>query len=192
MKARSKPLTVPFIRFVGLLVAVVTFVSSVTYAALQSQNATLKGNVISTALASLQLSADGTAYSSSLNGYAYTNIVPGGQPMPNTGNPVYIKNTGTSQLQLSLSLGSQFTNTDNLNLSKVHLILDPFAGGVSQNILLSDLVTPGGVTLTQAAILSPGVSTGYFMRVSLDADAMTGPSATLANLDLNFSGVSKW
>ena len=192
MKAQSKSITVPIMRFLGLLAAVVTVVSSVTYAALQSQYATLKGNIIQTAIASLQLSADGTAYTNSLMGYAYTSLVPGGQPMPNTGNPVYIKNTGTSQLQLKLNIGNQFTNTDNLDLSKVHLILDPFAGGASQNILFSDLVAPGGAALTQAAVIGPGQSTGYFMRISLDADAMSGSSATLSNVDFNFSGVSKW
>ena len=178
-------------RFIGLLAAVVTVVSGVTYAALQSQNATLKGNTIQTALASLQLSTDGTTYSSSLSGYAFSNLVPGGQPMPNVGYPVYVKNTGTSQLQLSLNIGSQFTNADSLNLSKVHLILDPFAGGVSQNILFSDLVAADGVKLTQFAVLNAGQSTGYFMRVSLEADAMSGPSATLGNVDFNFSGVAK-
>jgi hypothetical protein len=172
--------------------AVTAIVGGVTFASLQSQQALLKGNTIQTALASLQLSSDGTTFGSSINGYTFYNLIPGGSPAPTNGYPVYLRNVGSTPLGLKLSLAKPITNPDNVDLSKVHLILSPMPSGAPQNIILQDLVSAGsnGVALTSWPRLVQSQTVSYTMQVSMESDAITAPTATLSDIDLNFGATA--
>jgi len=174
-------------------VAMVGIIGGVTYAALQSQLGVLQGNSIQTAIASLQVSRDGTTYGSTTDGYAFGNLIPGGQASPSSGYPVYVKNVGTTPLALKFSVGSGIQNPDNLNLAKVHIILTPTSGGGAQSMVLQDLITAssnGGIPVAVASHMLPSQVSSFTLQVSLDADAITGPGASLSNLDFQFGGLA--
>jgi len=80
---RKQNLTKSLIRAFGVMAAVAVIVSGVTFAALQSQQAKLTGNIIQTATANLQVSPNGSSYANSLDGFAFQNLVPGGVAVPN-------------------------------------------------------------------------------------------------------------
>ncbi|HVX24421.1 MAG TPA: hypothetical protein VG992_03720 [Candidatus Saccharimonadales bacterium] len=170
---------------------VVVGVSSIAYAALTSQPAIVKGNTIQTGTANLLVSADGTNYSNSVSGYTFGGLIPGGQAMPNNvgnGYPIYVKNAGNTGLLVSLSIPAGFTNPNNLDLSKAHLILTPMEGGAAQTYSLQALAA-GPVQLSGAiGHIAVGQSFGYAMQVQLDSDAVTGSSASLSNLEFDFVG----
>ena len=176
-----------------LLTASVTLVSGISYALLQSQFGAVKSNTIQTAIAGLQVSTDGTTFYSQLEGYNFGGLVPGGQPVPTNGSPVYVKNVGTAPLAVKLSIPTGFTNPNNVDLNKVHLILSPLGGGAGQNITLQALVdsaSSGGVALTQATHLNIGQIMGYTLQVSMDSDAVSGSTATLSNIEFDFGGTA--
>ena len=188
---KKKSVTVKaWTRAVMAIVAIIAIVGGVTFATLQSQAAVMKGSIIQTATASLQISANGNTYSNTIDGYVFGNMIPGGQPMPNNGYPVYLKNVGGTPLALKLSIAGNLANTANVDLTKVHVILTPTTGGTPQNILLSSLVGGSGVALTQANRITPGQTMAYMIQVSLDADAVSGPSATIENIDFSFDATA--
>src|SRR5438309_2343932 len=110
-------------RAVGVVAGVVIVVSGVTFAALQSQQDKLTGNTIETATANLQLSTDGSNYATSQAGFDFSNIVPGGQAVPQSGYNVYLKNSGGTPLALKLAVSSTPSNPSNVDLNKVNVIL---------------------------------------------------------------------
>ena len=194
-RKRSKPESkfLPIIRAVGIVAAVMIVVSGVTFATLQSQQVKLTGNTIQTATANLQISPDGIIYSGSQQGFAFSNLVPGGQAMPLSGYSLYLKNAGGTPLALKLALSSVPTNTDNVDLTKVHVILTPADGGSVQNFTLQSLVdasSTGGQSILVPGELMPSASEQYKLQISMESDAVNGPSATIGNLDFSFSGVA--
>jgi hypothetical protein len=180
------------IRSLAVIISILVLVSGVTYAALQSTLVTLKGNTIQTALASLQLSTDGVTYSGTIAGFSFVGLVPGGSAVPASGYPVYIRNVGTAPLSARVSLAKPPTNADNADLSKVHLVLTSSTGTV-QSITLADLIssaTTGGTPVAFMARVSPGQTQTCTIQVSLDADAVGGPGATIGDIDISFGGVA--
>lgn len=179
-------------RSVLVFMATIAMVGGVTFATLQSQTAIVKGNTIQTASANLQLSANGTNYSNSIDGYVFGNLIPGGAAVPTSGYPVYLKNSGSVPLALKLSVGSSTVLPANIDASKVHIILNPSAGGAPQNILLSDLlsVTGSGVALSQATRLTAGQSMSFLIQVAMDQDAVSGSSASIDSIDFNFGATA--
>jgi hypothetical protein len=141
----------------------------------------------------LLLSSDGTNFTSTLSGYAFNNIIPGGAASPTVGYPISLKNAGTTALSLKLSIAKPITNPDNVDLAKVHIILSPFSGGVPQNITLQDLVTSsstGGVALSAASRVTPSQMTGYAMQVMMESDAFSGASTTLSDIEFSFGATA--
>ncbi len=180
-------------RAVAVVTAVSIVVSGVTFAALQSQSGVLRGSMIQTAVASLQVSRDGITYTSSVDGYVFGNLVPGGTTSPANGYPVYVKNVGTAPLAVNISVKGPISNPDNVDLTKVHIQLTPISGGAGQNMLFHDLIaanTTGGIPVNLGDHLNPSQAQGYLLRASLEADAVTGPSATLSNIDFNFGALA--
>lgn len=177
-------------RLSAVVTAVMVIVAGVTFAALQSQAATMKGNTIQTATASLKVSSDGTNYTDTLTGYQFNNLIPGGNAMPTSGYSVYLRNDGTAPVAIKLSAATTISNPDNVDLSKVYITLEPVNFiGTAQKMSLQDLLTDdpaAGVALTGATRLGAGQSLWYYMRVSMDADAVSSPSASIGNLDLKF------
>lgn len=180
-------------RAIFVLIAIVVVVSGVTFAALQSQAATLTGNVIQTATATLQVSRDDVTYKDSVDGHVFGAIIPGGQAVPSNGFTVYVKNTGTTKMTLRLSIPSQLANPNNVDLSKVHVLITPAFGGAEQRITLSELVssnTTGGVPLANFKNVFSSNREAINIKVAMDADAYTGPGAKIDNFSLNFIGVA--
>ncbi|MGC1177221.1 MAG: hypothetical protein WA843_04075 [Candidatus Saccharimonadales bacterium] len=188
---RSKHLKV-LLRALFVIAATVIVVSGVTFAALQSQQIKLTGNTIETATANLQISPDGTNFSTAQTGFDFNNIVPGGGPGPQSSS-IFLKNAGGTTLSLKLAVSSTPVNPNNLDLSKVTVILTPTTGNNGpQSFSLQSLITSnatGGVAITSPAILTPGSKTQFTLQISMTADAVTGPSASLGNIDFAFSGV---
>lgn len=178
---------------VMLIVGVTT--SGVTYAALQSQQAVLSGNTIASATAALQISKDGGTYSSTANGFDFPGLVPGGpaQPSQYGGYPLWLKNNGSASLNVNISINGTPTTTGDIDLSKVSLVLTPVTGGgTAQTISLATLITnsTGGSTSLSIPALTPGTIMQYKVQVQMAADAFTGSSATISNLNLVFGGVA--
>jgi len=191
---QKQNLTKSFIRAFGVMAAVVVIVSGVTFAALQSQQAKLTGNIIQTATANLQVSPNGTSYTNTLEGFAFQNLVPGGPAVPNSDSlTFYLKNAGGTPLSLKLAVSSIPLNPDNADLSKVHLILIPADGSSVQNFTLAALISSygtGGLPIISANRLTPGTAMKYNIQISMEIDAVTGPGATINNIDLSFSGTA--
>lgn len=175
----------------GIAAAVIMGIGGVAFAVLQSQQAKLTGNSIQTATANIQISPDGVNYANTVPGFAFGAIVPGGQAMPSSGYPVYVKNIGSTPLSLKLGVSSVPANIDNVDLTKVHVILAPIGGGSIQNFTLQSLVatasTDGQLILSPAQLL-PGLVVQYKLQIAMDSDAISGPGATINNVDFSFSG----
>ena len=185
----------PVIQSVGIIAAVMVLVTGVTFAALQSQQVVLKGNTIQTAMADLKISKDAVSYATSLDGYNFNNMIPGGGASPAEGNPVYLLNTGSTTLALKLSVASGLSNPNSVDLSKVHVTLTPMAGGAPQSLTLQDLIaasTTGGIPLTVGGggALAPNFRMFYAMRIVMDADATTSSSAVINNLVFKFDATA--
>ncbi|HWT55628.1 MAG TPA: hypothetical protein VN031_01200 [Candidatus Microsaccharimonas sp.] len=177
-------------RAVGVVAAVAIMVTGVTFAALQSQQAVLSGNMIQSASANLLIgtaSATSSEFSSSHSGFTFTDIVPGGPAVPATSS-LYLKNTGTATLSVKLSVGATPTNTSNVDLSKVMLRITRVDTDTTQSASLQALID-GGLSLTDT--LAPA-STGieYTLSASMTDDAFTGSSAAIGAIDLVFSGTA--
>lgn len=176
-----------------IVLSIVAVSGSVSYAALVSQQAKLTGNTVKTATANLQVSNDGVNYSDSLAGYSFTGLIPGGQALPVNGYVVCVKNTGDSALALKFAISSTPLNPDNVDLTKVHVIVTPTSGGSPQNYVMQSLITPvssGGLAILTPTALLVGESATYHIQISMDIDALSGPSASISNLDFSFSGTA--
>jgi len=163
----------------------------VTFAAMQSTGNALTGNTIQTASPSLQISTTGSYYSDTVPGFNFNNLIPGGQPQPvaNT-NMVYLKNTGTSGLSLSLTVPTVPTVTGTVDLAKVFVLLTPpTVGGVPgtvQSFSLASLIA-GKATVENSSVAVGSVAS-YHVQVSMSGDAVSGSGASISGLDLVFSG----
>lgn len=184
---------IAMLRAIGVVTAAVIIVSGVTFAALQSQQDTLTGNTIETATANLQLSTDGTNYSDSHSGFDFNNIVPGGQAVPTTGYPFYLKNFGGTPLSLKLSVTSAPSNPNSVDLNKVNVLLTPVGTGTSvQTFTLQSLIagsSGGGLAITSGNLASVA-SQQFKLQVSMTSDAVSGSGASLGSIDFSFSGTA--
>ncbi len=185
----------PLMQAMSIIAVIMIVISGVTFAALQSQQATVKGNSIVTAMADLKLSKNNQNYTNSLDGYSFTGLIPGGAATPTDGYPIYLLNGGSTALALKLSVDSSLSNPDMVNLAKVHIILSPFGGGALQNITLQDLMTAnttGGIALTggAAAHLLAGTNTGFTMQIMMEGDAVSGAIANIGNITFNFNATA--
>jgi len=173
-----------------IVLSIIAVSGGVSFAGLTSQDK-LTGSTIQTTTANLQLSIDGINFASSQAGFSFAEVVPGGQPVPAGGYDLYLRNTGATPLALKMSVSSSPANPDNVDLTKVHVILEPFSGGSVQNFALQSLIsgyTTGGQAIMSPTQLLPGVTAVYRLRISMDNDAVNGSSASISNLDFNFGG----
>jgi hypothetical protein len=178
------------LRFLGVVACLLIAVSGVTFAALQSQAVKLTGNSIETATANLLISTDGTNFSTAQPGFDFANIVPGGQPQ--SGYFFTLKNGGATPLALKFAVSSTPSNPANVDLSKISIRLTP-TGGVAQSFSLASLIaanSSGGLAITNPSELFVGNRITFTIDVSMAADAMTGPSASIGNIDLAFTGLA--
>jgi hypothetical protein len=192
----------PLLRAAGVLSAVGILVTGVTFATLQSQQATLAGNSIQSASADLRVGTSATSFAASRNGFSFQDLVPGGPAVPSDGYSFYLKNYGTASLKLSVAVGSTPTNVVYVNgtastsatvdLSKVNIELTRLDTNSVQTVSLQSLV--GGTPSSGLALTDPiagGAVIQYKLRAAMAADAFSGSSASLGGIDLVFSGAAQ-
>jgi hypothetical protein len=176
----------PLLRAAAVLGLVGALVTGVTFAALQSQQATLTGNNIQSATADLRIGTSASTFDSSRGGFTFKDVVPGGSAMPTDGHTFYLKNYGTAPLALKVVIGSTPTNAANIDLSKVKLQLTRVDNENVQTVSIQSLMTDG---LMIGDPIAPSNVVQYKLRAIMDEDAFTGTGAALSGIDLVFSGV---
>lgn len=187
-------LSSPLARAGSILSLMVALVCGITFAALQSQNATVTGNTITSATANLQVGAGRAgSFGSSTPGFNFTNVVPGGGAAPAGGYDVYFKNAGSTMLDVRLALNkTTILNPGNIDLAKVHLVLTPLDRGTPLNLTLAslyDAYDSGGTSLDLT--MPVGETDGYELQVALDSNVSpAAASISLTNIDLIFSASS--
>jgi hypothetical protein len=185
----SKTLT----RTAGLIAVALIIIGGVAFALLQSQQNTLTGNTIETGSADLRISTNATTFTTSHTGFDFNSLIPGGPAQPAAGNAFYLQNTGTSSLALKLAVSSVPTNPDNVDLSKVTVVLTTVgSSNAPQSFSLQSLIASaptGGIALTGSSLPS-GMLQQYKLQVALDIDAVHGQNGNIGNLDLAFTGVA--
>lgn len=183
---------VPWLRAVLILAAVGLVVGRVTFAALQSQQAVLSGNMIESATAALQLSTDGANYASSQQGFNFSGLIPGGPAMPSQygGKPLWFKNNGNATLTIKAMITTPPTVTGDVDLAKVFVVITPASGGTAQTVSLAALQaanSSGGVSLN-IPVITAGSQVQYNIQASMATDAFAGNSASIQNLNIVFVG----
>jgi hypothetical protein len=181
----------PLIRAISVIASVAILVTGVTYAALQSQQATLKGNSLSTGTADLRIGLDTNAFSTTQTGFSFGNVVPGSTAVPADGNSFYLKNFGSTTLALKAGVSSTPTNANNVDLSKTYITLTRIDTNATQKLSLASLVSGGTASpVTLNNNLAAGSAAQYKVQVSMDSDAFTGQSADVTGIDLVFTGTA--
>ncbi len=186
----KKRWNLPWLRSAWVLAVVFIILTGVSFAAFQSQNAALTGNTITSATADLRIGTSSTSFSTSRVGYSFTDVVPGGSSYPAGGNSVFLKNYGTSTLNIKAAINSTPSNLNNVDLTKVFIHLTRADNSYSASFSLKSLVdsySGGGLIIGDT--IGPGVIAQYQMSVSMSADAFSGSSATISGIDMVFSGV---
>jgi hypothetical protein len=191
----------PLLRAVGVLSAVGILVTGVTFATLQSQQATLTGNSIQSASADLRVGTSAASFAASRSGFSFQGLVPGGPAAPADGYTFYLKNYGTATLNLKASIGSTPTNVvyvngvasnaDSVDLSKVSVELTRVDTNAVQTSTVQSLINgfpAAGLSLTDT--IAPGAVVQYKLRAAMAGDAFSGSSASLGGIDLVFSGAA--
>jgi hypothetical protein len=183
----------PVLRATGIIAVVAALVTGITFAALQSQ-ATLTNSTIASATADLQIdnTDNGSGFSNTDTGYAFTGVVPGGADS-NTGN-FQLKNNSTGGADLSIDVqvptlptwtvvpAGPVVNAD------VDVIIS-CTGTLGVFGVTTDLVSinAGPVALT-GANLDNGDTATCTVKISMDATAFTGTNASSTNFDFVFTG----
>lgn len=181
----------PLLRAITVISSVAVLATGVTFAALQSQNATLTGNSIQTATADLKIGTSATSFGTTRSGFSFGGVIPGGTAAPADGNSFWLKNAGTPTLALKIAISSTPTNTGNVDLGKVNLVLTrvDVPGAAAQRIPISALVSAYGTGGVAVAETLSGTTVGqYKAQVEMAADAFTGQSADIGGIDIVFSG----
>ena len=180
----------PVVRAVGVIGAVAILVTSITYAALQSQ-VTLTNNTIATGTADLQIASFtescGT-FGDTAPGFAFAGVVPGGADSQT--ETFCLKNNGTSALTLKLKSPSTptwtTTPTTTVDNTKVTLTVTCDNGAGSVTDTLANFLA-GDVSFATSSLAGTTTAT-CTAKVHMDATAFTGESASLSNFDLVFTG----
>lgn len=185
----------PLARAIMVVSAVAGLATGVTYAALQSQGASLTGNSISTATADLRISnttaTSASSFAATKTGFNFANIVPGAIASPTEGNTFYLKNFGAAPMALTVAINTTPTNTANVDLSKVYLVFTRVDTTAVQKLSVASLVTSSTTPASGTALtdnLIGGASAQYKTQVVIDSDAFSGVSASIGGIDLVFTG----
>lgn len=181
----------PVLRAVLVIGVVMAFVTSITYAALQSQ-ATLTNNTISTASADLQL-WDGDSFESTAPGFNITDLVPG---TPSDPQNFYFKNNGSAPLDITARIPSAPTTNGIGDFSKVYVTIDCQADAspaINTNMaaliageVSLDVTLPAGAQGVIGETDNPANCSAVF---DIDPTTVSGSSASIGSFDLRFTGV---
>ena len=181
-------------RLAGGLTVLALAVGGVAFALLMTQ-ATLTGNSISTESANMVISQNDSNYGPSTSGYAFAGIIPGSQASQT--EHFLLKNVGNAPLALKMNLTSAPSNPAGADLAKIHVILTPystttFMPATPQDFTLQSLLDAGpeGVAVDYPNPLAASSKEEFNVQMSMDADAVSGTSASLSNIDLGFIGTA--
>jgi hypothetical protein len=181
----------PLLRTFIVLGAVGAITTTVTFTALQSQNAVLSSNTISTATAFLLVSNDGTTFNNTKSGFTFSNVTPGGAAVPASGYNFYLKNTGTANLAIKLTLDATPSGLSGIDTAKVFLNFSRSDNGFSTIITLKTLIdsmSTGAAAFNDT--VNGGTTAQYSIKASMASDAYSGTGGgTISGIDLVFSGV---
>jgi hypothetical protein len=130
----------PIARAIIVVSAVAVLATGVTYAALQSQTASLTGNSISTATADLRIGTTASTFSNTRTGFSFANVVPGAVPSPVEGSSFYLKNYGTAPMALKVAIGTVPTNASSVDLTKVYIVFTRVDTSATQKLSVASLV----------------------------------------------------
>ena len=183
----------PIARAIGVIGAVAVLVTTVTYAALQSQ-ATLTENTIASATAELEVSNDDVVYDESVTGFDFEGAIPGGASSdPET---FYLRNSGDVDLDISatvptaLPLTWEDSNSDPVIVDESMVDIAISCTFTSGSFTIDgDLVTMGaGDVAAVGDALPDGEDATCTATVSMDAGAFSADSATSDGFDITFTG----
>lgn len=178
-------------RLVAVVSAAVVMITGVTFALFQSNQAALQGNTISSATAHLLLSSDGSTYADTVPGFNFANVQPGGDPLPQPGRDLYIKNDGTTALMLAVTMPHNIFNPSAARLDRIHFVLST-DGEPATSVSLSSMYDAyaNGGTVHLATGVAPGQARHYQLQVRMDSDvvASTTSSINLSNVTVLFVG----
>lgn len=180
----------------SILIAVLSvgLAGGAAYAVLQTLQNSLTGNTISTGSASLQIGLNTTNFDNTHVGFDFNNIIPGGQAEPINGHTFYLRNAGTTPLGLKFMVNSIPTGASNVDLSKVNILLTAVGASTpTQSFSLQTLINASSADGVAVAgdNLEVGAIQHYKLQVSMAGDAVTGSSASLANIDFTFKGFAQ-
>lgn len=182
----------PLLRATLILGSVGVITTAATFASLQSQQAVLSANTVESATADLRIGTSSTSFSASRTGFDFNSVTPGGPAAPASGNTIYLKNYGTANLAVKAAISSTPSNLNNINLSKIYIHFQRVdTGGTDQSLSIKSLMdsyATGGSSLNDTILA--GATAQYSLKVSMDADAFSGSSATISGIDLVFTGLA--
>lgn len=179
------------VRAIAVMSAVMIIISGVTFAALQSQQAVLSGNTITSASADLKISLNGITYDSTMPGFNFGDVIPGGPLVPAAGYSFYLKNSGSIGTTLKVSINGTPSNLSGVDLTKVSAVFTRVPGGTPQTFTLAALVAAnasGGLALTDT--LAANSVLNFKVQVSMAVDAFSGQGVTLGNINFVFMGTA--
>lgn len=185
----------PVVRAIGVIGAVAILVTSITYAALQSQ-VTLTDNTIATGTADLQINNTDdtvTGFGDTDTGFAFTGVVPGSTTGSSVGN-FQLKNNGTAGMTIAVQIPTApvwtVVPTSTVDNSKVTVNLSCTDADETYTVTdtLANLIA-GDVNFTTGT-LAGGDTATCTAKITMAADAFTGESASASNFDFKFTGTA--
>lgn len=179
----------PLLRFVLVVGVSLSLLTGVSFAALQSPAAVLSGNTIASATADLRIGTSASSFSASRTGFDFTGVIPGGAGVPVSGNTIYLKNFGSANLSIKLSIPGTPTSTGTVDLNKVFINLTRVDTNFTTTLSLQQLIdgyTTGGVAT--GFNINSGATLTFSIKVTMASDAISGSSANITGVDLQFNG----
>lgn len=184
----------PVVRAIGVIGAVAILVTSITYAALQSQ-VTLTDNTIASASTDLQVNNTDdtvTGFGDTDTGYAFTGVVPGGADS-STGN-FQLKNNGTAAMSVSVKVPTlptwTVTPSGTVDNTKVMVVMS--CTDLDETYTVTDTLTNLNAAPVNFATgtLGAGDTATCTVKIDMDAAAFSGESASAGNFDFEFTGTA--
>ncbi len=177
------------LRAIGVISAVAILVTSVTFAAIQSQ-ATLTNSTISTGTAGLKL-WDGDSYESVAPGFTVTNLVPG---TPKE-FPFYAQNSGDVPLALTVTVPGAPSASGFSGWENVKVVITDDEGHVTNTDMGALLAGPVAITTAEDpfSVGSTGdsnadVEGNFTISFDIAPASITGSSASVGGFNLDFVG----
>jgi hypothetical protein len=167
--------------------SLLTLAGGISFAALQSPSASLTNNTIQSASADLRIGTSATSFAASRSGFDFTGIVPGGNAQPTEGHSIWLKNYGTANLAIKVSIGSTPINTAAVDLSHVWLVVTRQGGGAPQMMTLQSLLDAHPTGLPNVGMLAAGETAEFKLQAKMDDTAFSGVGAEISDIDLIFN-----